>query len=67
MILASNSVLAAATFSSAFVPASVMASVFAVAILLSIFPTASVLASTFGFNSLIAVSLASDFCLFVAT
>ena len=40
-ILPSNSVLAAATFSSAFVPASVMASVFAVSIL----PSSSVLAA----------------------
>ena len=67
VILPSSSVFAALTFSSAFVPASVIASVFAVSILLSIFPTAAVLASTFGFSSLIAVSLASDFCLFVAT
>ena len=64
---ASNAVFAALTFSSAFVPASVIASVFAVSILLSIFPTAAVLASTFGFSSLIAVSLASDFSLFLAT
>ena len=67
VILPSSSVFAALTFSSAFVPASLIASVFAVSILLSIFPTAAVLASTFGFSSLIAVSLASDFSLFLAT
>ena len=67
VILPSSSVFAALTFSSAFVPASVTAASLAPSIFPSIFATASVLASTFGFKSLIAVSFASDFSLFLAT
>ena len=60
-IFGSNSVFNAATFSSAFVPASVTAASLAPSILPSTLPKSSVFFATFGFNSLMAASFAFDF------